>query len=128
MPRAEGAGFSHGKQTELLWGISFGQGTQKLPTPLDLALYLAPSLVQDVELLHHLVQTGVAVLAALTDTDDLATLQGGARRRQLHEFAQALIHGGIGGGGDQDARKHTQTFADLGRSVIFTRPTNTNSQ
>ena len=81
MPRAEGAGFSHGKQTELLWGISFGQGTQKLPTPLDLALYLAPSLVQDVELLsvellHHLVQTGVAVLAALTDTDDLATLDG----------------------------------------------------
>jgi hypothetical protein len=124
LPRAEGAGFSHGKQTELLWGISFGQGTQKLPTPLDLALYLAPSLVQDVELLsvellHHLVQTGVAVLAALTDTDDLAT---------LHEFAQALIHGGIGGGGDQDAWKHTQTFADLGRSVIFTRPTNTNSQ
>jgi len=73
-------GSSHGKQTELLWGISFGQGTQKLPTPLDLALYLAPSLVQDVELLSvellHLVQTGVAVLAALTDTDDLATLHG----------------------------------------------------
>jgi hypothetical protein len=54
LPRAEGAGFSHGKQTELLWGISFGQGTQKLPTPLDLALYLAPSLVQDVELLSRL--------------------------------------------------------------------------